>query len=40
LRTTIPGTTAGTYTFTVTPSGAPAPSGTAPAAQTFNVTVN
>jgi subtilase family serine protease len=38
--TTIPGTTAGTYTFTVTPSGAPAPSGTAPAAQTFNVTVN
>jgi hypothetical protein len=38
--TTIPGTTAGTYTFTVTPSGAPVPSGAAPTSQTFNVTVN
>ena len=37
--TTIPGTSAGTYTFTVTPQGSPAPSST-PSAQTFSVTVN
>jgi subtilase family serine protease len=37
--TTIPGTTAGAYTFTVTPQGSPAPSSAA-AAQTFTVTVN
>jgi subtilase family serine protease len=37
--TTIPGTTAGTYTFTVTASGAPS-SSTTPATQTFTVTVN
>jgi len=36
--TTIPGTTAGTYTFTVTPEGSPAPSSAA-ATQTFMVTV-
>jgi subtilase family serine protease len=37
--TTIPGTTAGTYTFTVTPVGSPAPSS-APSSQTFTVTVS
>jgi len=37
--TTIPGTTAGTYTFTVTATGAPTISPAA-ATQTFNVTVN
>jgi subtilase family serine protease len=37
--TTIPGTTAGTYTFTVTTSGSPS-SNPAPSAQTFTVTVN
>jgi subtilase family serine protease len=37
--TTIPGTTAGTYTFTVTPQGNPTPSSAA-ATQTFTVTVN
>jgi hypothetical protein len=37
--TTIPGTSAGTYTFTVTAQGSPGPS-TTPAAQTFTVTVN
>ncbi len=37
--TTIPGTTAGTYTFTVTPQGNPAPTSAA-ATQTFTVTVN
>lgn len=36
--TTIPGTTAGTYTFTVTPQGNPEPT-TTPASQTFIVTV-
>ncbi len=36
---TIPGTTAGTYTFTVTAQGSPSPAST-PATQTFNVTVN
>jgi len=36
--TTIPGTTAGTYTFTVTATGSPAISSTQ--SQTFNVTVN
>jgi subtilase family serine protease len=38
-KTTIPGTTAGTYTFTVTPQGSPAPTSAA-ATQTFTVTVN
>jgi len=37
--TTIPGTTAGTYTFTVTSQGSPGPSAP-PASQTFTVTVN
>ena len=37
--TTIPGTTSGAYTFTVTPQGSPAPSST-PSTQTFTVTVN
>jgi subtilase family serine protease len=37
--TTIPGTTAGTYTFTVTAQGNPAPSSN-PASQNFTVTVN
>ena len=37
--TTIPGTTAGTYTFTVTPQGNPTPTSAA-ATQSFTVTVN
>jgi hypothetical protein len=37
--TTVPGTTAGNYTFTVTAVGTPAP-GSAPSTQMFTVTVN